>query len=356
MTVDNTLQSGISRHLLGVATEIVTDSRFEIAVCMVFPRGELSDALEGLGVKTFSLNSKAFNHPCVFGRFLRVMREYQPDIVHIHVITFWQWIYLALFARSVPTVFTIHSDYGKGSWQRRLMRRLMPLSVNRYIFVSKGVRDACVKLGIEGEVLYNSAPSVAGNLHSLAASPVIGTACKISAVKRPESFVRSMAHALQQMAHARAVVIGDGDVELMKELNKIVDTYGVSDRFDFTGYCKDAPRLINQFDVFVMTSIREGMPTAALEAMSFGIPIVFMQGRGGLIDLAEFNNGELGPIGVDVAECDESALTEGVLKLLQDKELYCNCSRNALRLCETVFTKEQAIAGVRRIYQDLAGK
>lgn len=145
---------------------------------------------------------------------------------------------------------------------------------------------------------------------------VIGTACRIAQVKNPQSFVRVMCGVIERMPEVHAAVIGDGEPELMVELKNLA---AGCDHLHFLGYRSDARQLISECDCFVMTSAREGMPTAMLEAMASGVPVAFWKGEGGLVDLAELNEKE-GPFGVVAEQGDESGLVSGIVNGLSSSK------------------------------------
>ncbi len=68
------------------------------------------------------------------------------------------------------------------------------------------------------------------------------------------------------------VIAGEG------EERKMLETYakklGVNDRVFFPGFVENAPQNLAGFDIFVLPSIKEGMPYVLLEAEFAGIPIV----------------------------------------------------------------------------------
>lgn len=70
----------------------------------------------------------------------------------------------------------------------------------------------------------------------------------------------------------RFVIIGDGPQ--FEELKRKRDTLGLTDRVILPGQRTDARALYPAFDVFVLPSVKEGMPWTLLEAMASGIPCV----------------------------------------------------------------------------------
>jgi len=77
-------------------------------------------------------------------------------------------------------------------------------------------------------------------------------------------------------------LIGDG--ELKTRLVEFADQLGVGARISFLGFVPDASALIPGFDVFVLSSTKEGLPFVILEAGSQRVPIVATQ-VGGIPDV-----------------------------------------------------------------------
>ena len=70
----------------------------------------------------------------------------------------------------------------------------------------------------------------------------------------------------------RARLIGDGELRGAYEAQ--VRDLGIADRIEFLGYRDDIPALLAETDVAVLTSVKEGIPRALLEAMAMEIPVV----------------------------------------------------------------------------------
>jgi len=58
------------------------------------------------------------------------------------------------------------------------------------------------------------------------------------------------------------------------EIKELVKTCGLEDYITFTNFVENASSLLTQFDVFLMTSVREGGPTTVLEALYKKVPVV----------------------------------------------------------------------------------
>ena len=72
--------------------------------------------------------------------------------------------------------------------------------------------------------------------------------------------------------HFKLLLVGDGDER--SKLEKMVDVFGVQTHVDFLGTRDDIPRLLHAADVFLLTSITEGIPLTLIEAQAAGLPCV----------------------------------------------------------------------------------
>lgn len=326
MTVSSSsLMDGINRHVLAIASALNALSDVEAGVVTVHPWGEMNDALRAAGVKCWSLECANGHQYRVLTGFCRVMREFRPDVVHGHVTAFCEGVALKWIFPNVKTVVTIHgiSDpIVRQTWKNKVLRALgfrwfcgvlTDKKVDAYIAISKGVSMACG--GLVAKVIYN--PMKFGSVSRLSRTGsklVVGTACRVEDVKDPLAFTRVMGEVTKRIPEVEAWIVGDGSQ--LEASRRLAEANGYT-RMRFWGRRNDAKELIAQMDCFVLTSHREGMPGALLEAMSVKTPVAFMEGEGGLRDLAEMNRSE-GPFAVVVQQGDEAAMVDGISALLKD--------------------------------------
>jgi glycosyltransferase involved in cell wall biosynthesis len=102
------------------------------------------------------------------------------------------------------------------------------------------------------------------------AAPVVGTVGRIDFQKAPLDFVRMAALVAHTHPRARFVMVGDGP--LQDQAKQEADRLGVP--ILFTGFRSDAPRVAAAFDVFVISSLYEGLGRALTEALANGRPVV----------------------------------------------------------------------------------
>ena len=90
------------------------------------------------------------------------------------------------------------------------------------------------------------------------------------------------------------LIVGNGKDE--QKLQKAVNELLLRDKVSFLGFRRDVPELLTASDVFILTSRREGLPKAVMEAMAVGLPIIATDVRGNRDLVKSGENGYLVPV------------------------------------------------------------
>lgn len=124
---------------------------------------------------------------------------------------------------------------------------------------------------------------------------VVGTVGRVSAQKNPVGFVNIAKEVLSNRTDVIFLFVGGG--ELLEKVQNIVRELGLGDRIVFTGFRRDIPEIMANFDIFILPSLWEGMPRSVIEAMALSKPVV-VHGIGGIDEVVEHSkNGYIVPIG-----------------------------------------------------------
>jgi len=156
---------------------------------------------------------------------------------------------------------------------------------------------------------------------------LIGTAFRITDVKRPEFWVDTAALINKEKCNARFIVFGDG--ERMEDMRSRVAEHGLSGKFIFTGRVKDLDCKLSALDVFMLSSEVEGLPNVLIEAQLNGVPVAT----------------------VDVGGCAET-INPGITGIVATENSPKGLSSAALEVCALIergeFESEEAIRWASR--------
>ena len=192
--------------------------------------------------------------------------------------------YKALYIAShVPGLFCIgvhHIRGGYSRWTRKLYvsRKKSQIAI---LGVSKAVRDNIRQdlpkfptaqiqhlhnsLDIEDIQSQQISKEAARDFLSLEQDDyIIGNVGRLHADKDQATLIRGFAAASPHMPNAKLVIIGNGD--LKDSLNALAKELNVADKVILTGPVPQAFKYFKAFDCFVLSSIKEGLPVALLEA------------------------------------------------------------------------------------------
>jgi glycosyltransferase involved in cell wall biosynthesis len=146
--------------------------------------------------------------------------------------------------------------------------------------------------------------------------------------------------------HARFLWIGGGPLEA--DLRAAVAERGLGDRVTVTGEQPGAAGFLDAVDVFLLTSDREGMPNAVMEAMAAGLPCVVTDAGGNAQLVRHGSTGYVCPVG------DVHALATAVATLLDDDGLGRRLGDEGKRRMEAHFSVEQMVHSMEDLYRDLS--
>lgn len=134
---------------------------------------------------------------------------------------------------------------------------------------------------------------------------------------------KKILEAKPQELKIKFVVIGTGVEKEGLEMH--VKELGLENDVFFLGFRSNADELIPEFDVFLMTSITEGLPLTIYEAFASRIPVVSTDAGGIREVLIHEQTGLMTPIR------DPEALSQNVLRILKDDTLKDTIVKNAYK-------------------------
>lgn len=174
---------------------------------------------------------------------------------------------------------------------------------------------------------------------------LVGSVGRLSDEKAFDVLIRSVHALLGRGLDVRLVVVGEGADR--GRLEALARDLGIADRVLLPGWQSDVRRYFEAMDVFALSSIREGLPNALLEAMALEVPVVATRVAGIPRVIADGENGRL------VAPGDGPGLTAAVHDLLTDRPLRARLAAAAQKTVETRYSFPARMRKLAAVYDDL---
>ena len=170
--------------------------------------------------------------------------------------------------------------------------------------------------GIDENKFKKASPTACAELRSRLGIPngafLVGGMFRLYEEKRPFLWVEAAALVAAKRHDVHFVIFGVGP--LQEEVNNAVSRGGLSERFHLPGTMTDAALAISSMDVFVLTSMFEGLPNVVLEAQLLGVPVVATE-AGGTREAID-----IGKTGWLISEAKPDLIADRILAVLQDHE------------------------------------
>jgi L-malate glycosyltransferase len=293
-------------------------------------------------------------------RLSRAIKQLQPDVVHAHDP---HGVAMAALALSMstqlakpPLVAARRVDFhlknnALSRWKYRQVDCFICASdAVRRMLVADGVpaaRAVTVHEGIDlGHV--DAAPPV--DLHSELwlphNSPIVGNVAALVPHKGQRHLIEAAAIVIQKVPDARFVIAGEG--ELRPALERQIKEHHLEKHVFLAGFRPDVLSVHKAFDIFVMSSVTEGLGTSLLDAMACGKPIVATT-AGGMPEVVAD-----GRTGLLVPPRDHTTMAEALIKLLTDPALRAEMGAAGLARVRTRFSAERMVQDTLDVYKRVA--
>jgi L-malate glycosyltransferase len=292
------------------------------------------------------------------------LRRQNVDLLHAHQYTPFFYSALARLVYRRPGILFSehgrhHPDYPRR--KRIVANRVLLTRRDRVVGVGEAVRQALIRNeGISPErvrVIYNGidlqsfANGVADRWevrnelglreHDLAILQV----ARLDYLKDHATGIRALERVLVLRPGAKLILAGEGP-ELGK-IQTLVRQRNLESSVRFLGLRKDVARLLRAADLFLLTSISEGIPLTLIEAMAAGLPIVSTK-VGGVPEVVEDGRtGCLAPAG------DDALLAEKILHLAGDHSLRARMGQSGLERARAIFSESEMHAQYDQLYREM---
>lgn len=336
--VIGSLQTGGAEKMLLNFLAASDKTKFRHTVLCLSKRGEMADQLDGTGVEVIVFRTRFRRFFTDISALAQWFRKHDVKVIHSHLYFASMWSRLAGIKASVPVMVT--TEHGKEPWKKwwhiKLDRFLSSKSFH-HIAVSEDIRN--IRIGRDGilpekiTMIPNGVPipdqgqdtavrqAIRTEFRLNPDQPVVGTVGRVIPAKAYPVLLEALALVRKKVPDVHWLQVGDGPQ--MQEIQALAQSMKLDDMISFAGRRSDVDELLESMDVWVMSSIFEGLPVALLEAMATSKPIVITD-AGGITDAVQ--DGEEALV---VPMNQPHDLAEAIIRLIENKELAVRLGSNA---------------------------
>lgn len=283
-------------------------------------------------------------------RFLRDVRRWKPDLIHLHGS---QDTWLAVLAKQFlgrecpPIIRTKHNmftwhPHPANRWMYRQLDATISISnfIDRQIAEFPGLGDkprTCIFSVPDLSRLEGDHPSIRGELPNAGEGMFLwGTTGRMRWEKGFDNLLRAFAIVRRERPDAFLVLAGAGS--LLGHLQVDAQSLGLGpDAVRFLGFREDIAAILKSLDAYVLSSRSEGLGTAILEALAVGLPVVATD-VGGIPDSVRHER-----TGLLVPPDQPDALAAAMLRLMQDADLRRRLGEGAAAMVREEFAVENLL-------------
>lgn len=296
-----------------------------IVHAVVLNKGRLAEELKKVGCRVSVVDESSMSFVRLIRELWKIKKNFSPDIIHSHRYkeNLLAWLITRGFGR-ICLVATQHGmpelPCGQGNFKLYFRTsasfRLLSIFFDRTVVVSEEMRHALNGVyGFKRQrvfVIHNGIHIAEHHRtnNNEKETVTIGSAGRFFPVKNFLLFVDIAKVLINEECNVNFVLAGDGPER--KLLQKRVLDYGIEDRFTFAGHQEDMDSFYTSINIYLNTSVHEGIPMSILEAMSYSLPVVAPE-VGGIPEIIQ--NGETGFL---VSENDAKVFADKIKQLLDD--------------------------------------
>ncbi len=310
--------------------------------------------------------------PIVLLKLIKLLKKKRYDIVHTHTTKAGILGRIAAYISGVPII--VHGLHGSTfqafnsgllNWLLFLFERLTSRFTYAYISVSGVLSEKYIENGIgkkdnhytvysgmELTTFYHARDKINykekyEELGINAGDFLIGNVARLETRKGHQFLLDAFRNVVEEQkdGHVKLLIIGEGNKR--KYLENYVKELNLGDKVIFTGYREEVEELMALMDIFVLTSLREGLPRVLVQAAAVGMPSVAFNVDGVPEIIKDNFNGFL------VKVKDVEQLENRIVKYMNNKELVLLHGRNGREFIENKWSMKGMVDRIDKIYQKL---
>ncbi len=165
---------------------------------------------------------------------------------------------------------------------------------------------------------------------------------RLSEEKGHKYLIEAYFNVRKEIPNSKLFLIGEGP--LKDELNTLIDKKNLQEDVILLGFKKNPFKYLYNSDIFVLSSLSEGLPMALIEALSCGLPIISTNCKTGPEEILDY-----GKAGILIGVKDIQELENKMILLAENEELKKKYSERSLKRAEIFAIKKIILEWIKII-------
>ena len=310
----------------------------------------LTENLRNESIPVIWLDKKNGLDPSCIFRLYRLIRQFNPDVVHSHIYAGKYAHIAAMMAGVKNKVYTVHNVAQKEAtdsnkrMNKVLFKKLGVVPVALTQEIQKSIEDV---YGIDESkipVVFNGIPLEKCKpiqVYKKNATEIVHVG-RFFEAKNHRNLIYAFADVHTEFPEIHLKLYGDGP--LRNDMETLVSELQIDNYIHFMGLTNDVYSVMSEADVFILPSIYEGMPMTLIEAMATGLPIITTP-VGGIVDMLEDGSEAI------FTGTDSDSIADSICRLVDNGELRQSLGHAALKR-----SKQFSAGAMAEKYTELYGR
>lgn len=301
-------------------------------------------------VKRHCIQYRQRNAPVSLYRLYRILKEQEIDVLHCHM--YHAGVKGAIMARLASVPVTLTSEHGKNTWKKWIHHQIERNIVSRLtacrVAVSEDIRQIRIQQdGVPADSVKIIPNAVDTDVHisnNTNAPRKLGAVGRLVDAKDYGVLLQAVKLLQDNGNDVTLRIAGEGDQR--PKLEQLISKLELEKHAVLVGN-QNVQNFLSEIDLFVMSSKREGVPVALLEAMAHGLPIVATQAGGIPEVITHEHDGLLCPIS------NSACLAENITVMINSENIRTELGNNARNKVVQSFGIESVIRQWEKLYESL---
>jgi glycosyltransferase involved in cell wall biosynthesis len=288
----------------------------------------------------------------------RILRRERPNVIHAHNPVCGVVSASARLLARQPQIAIVTTYHGLLPCRHRRAARVLAASSDVVVGVSPAATSDLIAGGFPADRVATVANGIDMNQRvepaavraefDLEEAELLVSVGRYVEEKDYPTLVDAVGLLISKHPRLRALIVGEGPLD--RALQKKINDAGLEKFVKLTGLRKDAIDIASAADVFVLSSVSEGLPLALLEAMAHGRAVVVTRAGGTSDVIAD------GESGILVPTEDPGALAEAIGRVLDDPILRTRLGEAGRAYVARFHSEDTMLEGYEKLYLEAVAK